>query len=130
MRKPVNTIHIRAGRTMALIVALVALQGCAPPQPHAFHDPFEQYELGKVYDCGDIKVGDARLNTQNAATPGFGCSHQSNLTVMVSDPADLVRPREMTPPDAQARQRVLEAYRDGSDTTAAPAARGTRELIQ
>lgn len=129
MRKSVKPIHTHACRTMAVVAALAALQGCAPPQENVFYDPFEQYQLGKVYNCGDIDVPDFRHNTENAATPGFGCSHQSNLTVMVSDPADLVRAREMTPADEKARLRVITAYRKGSDTTAAPIARGTRELI-
>jgi type IV pilus biogenesis protein CpaD/CtpE len=117
-------------RTLAVLSALAVLQGCSQkPQQNVFYDPFDQYELGKVYDCGDIQVPDIRLNTQNAATPGFGCAHQSNLTVMVDDPADLTRPRVMTPADEVARARVLRAYREGNETNTAPTARGTRELI-
>ncbi len=129
MRNPVKTVHAHPGRSIAILAALAALQGCAPPQQNVFNDPFEQYELGKVYDCGDIQVPDFRLNHENSATPGFGCAHQSNMTVMISDPADLVRPRAMTPADEKARFRVINAYREGDDTTAAPTARGTRELI-
>jgi len=129
MRKPVKTIKVQACRTMAVVAALTALQGCAPPQENVFYDPFEQYKLGQVYDCGSIPTPDQRLNHQNAASPGFGCSHQSNMTLMVADPADLVRPRAMTPADDTARFRVIQAYREGSDTTAAPAARGTSALI-
>jgi len=119
-----------AGRFAALLTALFALQGCGPPQQNVFYDPWDQYTLGKVYDCGDIQVPDMRHNTQNSATPGFGCSHQSNMTLMVADPADLTRPRAMTPPDAQARQRVLQAYRDGDATSTAPDAKGTTSLIE
>ncbi len=117
-------------RTAAVLSALTILQGCAPPQENVFYDPWDQYALGSVYDCGNIQVPDVRLNTQNAATPGFGCSHQSNLTVMVSDPADLQRPRAITPADQVARDRVLEAYREGQNTSTAPTARGTQGLIQ
>jgi len=117
-------------RTAVLLAALVALQGCAKKQENVFYDPWDQYTLGKVYDCGDIQVPDVRYNTMNAATPGFGCSHQSNLTLMVADPADLNTPREMTPADEQARLRVLKAYREGGNTSTAPDATGTTNLIE
>lgn len=123
MRKPVKTVT-------TLFAVLVVLQGCSPPQQNVFHDPYEQFALGKVYDCGDIQQTDYRLNHANSASPSFGCSHQSNLSLMIVDPADLTRPREMTPADEVARLRVLNAYREGGDTTAAPTARGTRALIQ
>jgi len=113
-----------------MLAAVIALQGCAKPQENVFYDPWDQYELGKVYDCGDIQMPDMRHNTQNSATPGFGCSHQSNMTVMISDPADLSRPRAMTPADPQTRQRVLEAYRAGEATSVAPDASGTTNLIE
>lgn len=117
-------------RTAAVLSALTVLQGCAPPQENVYYDPWDQYKLGSVYDCGSIQVPDIRLNTQNAATPGFGCSHQSNLTVMVAKPADLQQPRTMTPADPEARDRVLTAYREGSDTSTAPEAGGTTSLIE
>ncbi len=117
-------------RLSALLAVLALAQGCAREQKDAFYDPWQEYELGKVYDCGDIQQPDMRHNTQNAATPGFGCSHQSNMAVMIADPSDLVRPRAMTPSDPQARQRVLEAYRTGDSTATAPDARGTTDLIQ
>lgn len=117
-------------RTAVLLAALVALQGCAKKQENVFYDPWDQYALGKVYDCGDIQVPDLRHNTLNAATPGFGCSHQSNMTLMVADPADLSTPREMTPADEQARLRVLQAYREGTATSTAPDATGTTNLIE
>ncbi len=117
-------------RTLAVLSALMVLQACSQkPQGNVFYDPWDQYQLGKVYDCGDIQVPDIRYNTQNAATPGFGCSHQSNMTVMIENPADLSRPRAMTPADEVARARVLQAYRTGQATDTAPSARGTRELI-
>ena len=125
MTKPANTLRITA-----VLAALTVLQGCSKPQENVFYDPWDQYELGKVYDCGDIQIPDIRQNTQNSATPGFGCSHQSNLSVMVADPNDLVRPRELSPPDAQARQRVLDAYRNGTATGVAPSAAGTSSLIE
>lgn len=125
MKNSASTIRIAAA-----LAALTVLQGCAPPQQNVFYDPWDQYALGKVHDCGDIQVPDIRLNTENAATPGFGCSHQSNITVMVADPQDLQRPRAITPVDEIARARVLEAYRTGTDTSVAPDAQGTQGLIQ
>lgn len=114
-------------RLSALLIALATLQGCAKQQQNVFYDPWKQYELGKVYDCGDIQMPDMRHNTENSATPGFGCSHQSNMTLMVADPNDLVRARPMTPPSPQARQRVLEEYIGGELETSNA---GTPDLIQ
>jgi len=124
------TNTVRTTRTLALCAALLALQGCAPPQQNVYYDPWDQYELGKVHDCGDVQMPDMRHNTQNSATPGFGCSHQSNITAMIADPQDLTRPRVMTPADEQARQRVLEAYREGSSTGSASNPGGATSLIQ
>jgi len=123
-----NTVNTT--RTLALCAALLALQGCAPPQKNVYYDPWDQYELGRAHDCGDIQMPDMRHNTQNAATPGFGCSHQSTIAAMVVDPQDLTRPRATTPPDEQARRRVLEAYREGASTGSAPSAGGATNLIQ
>ena len=117
-------------RMTAVLAALATLQACSKPQQNVFYDPWDQYKLGSVYDCGSIQVPDVRHNTLNAATPGFGCSHQSNLTVMVADSLDLQRPRAITPADEVARTRVFQAYREGQDTSAAPDAQGTDSLIQ
>ena len=120
---------------MAALSTLVALSACQslvdPVQPpQAAHDPWEIYKLGSVYDCEAAGAPDVRLNPQNTPTPGFGCAHQSNITLMASNPADLTTPRASTPTDPRRVLRVYEAYGAGQDTTTARGAEGTQALIQ
>ncbi len=120
---------------MAALSALVMLGACQslvePVQPpQAAHDPWENYKLGTVYDCEAAGAPDFRINPQNTPTPGFGCAHQSNITLMASNPADLTTPRASTPTDPRRVLRVYEAYGLGQDTATAKGAEGTQELIQ
>lgn len=120
---------------MAALSAFAALAACSSPStvqqaPQAAHDPWEIYKLGTVYDCDTAGAPDFRHNPQNLPTSGFGCAHQSNITLMAANPEDLSTPREMTPSDPIRSQRVLDAYRAGEDTTSARRAQGTQELIQ
>lgn len=120
---------------MAALSALVALGACshtaqAPQAPQAAHDPWETYKLGQVYDCDQVGAPDIRHNPGNLPTAGFGCAHQSNITLMAANPKDLNTPRAMTPRDTRVQQRVWENYGTGDDTGAAKNAEGTQELIE
>ncbi len=119
---------------MATLSALFALGACSsyqtPQPPQAAHDPWETYKLGTVYDCDQVPVPDIRSNPQNLPTPGFGCAHQSNITLMVAAPEDLETPRPLSASDPFRTQRVLESYRAGEPTATASSAEGTQELIQ
>lgn len=46
----------------------------------------------------------------------YGCSTQSNLAAMVSNPSDLLYPRTVTPADAARQVRVFENYQNGENT--------------
>ena len=46
----------------------------------------------------------------------FGCSTQSNIAAMVSNPADLLGPRSMTPSSADRRDTVYDKYVKGQPT--------------
>lgn len=121
---------------MAALSALVTLGACngynpdAPQTPQAAYDPWETYKLGNVYDCKAEGAPDIRMNEQNKPTKGFGCSHQSNITLMAANPEDLHTPRAMTPADPRRTQRVYDAYGEGQDTTTARRAQGTQALIE
>ena len=120
---------------MAALSALIAQGACqsitAPVQPSQIaHDPFETYKLGTVYDCAAAGAPDIRTNYQNLPTAGFGCSHQSNITLMAANPEDLTTPRPSTPTDPRRVLRVYESYGAGEDTTTARRAQGTQELIE
>jgi pilus assembly protein CpaD len=49
----------------------------------------------------------------------FGCALASNLAAMVSDPRDLIAPRDQGPVDTGRRQTVIDLYRAGESTTSA-----------
>ncbi len=66
--------------------------------------------------CGDWSkpVNETAMNRPYA---DFGCSQQHNIAAQVDNPEDFERPRVMTPPDADARNRGIDKYRKGEDTT-------------
>lgn len=49
----------------------------------------------------------------------FGCSVTANIAAQIADPADLLHPRDIDPPDATRRETVLEKYRQGTTTSTA-----------
>lgn len=53
----------------------------------------------------------------NIEPVNFGCAFTANRAVMIANPADIVRPRDMTPVDGARRQTVLDKYRAGQVTT-------------
>lgn len=67
-------------------------------------------------DCGDYSQSSA--NSRNAAHPNYGCAYQNNIAAMISNPADLLRPRGEEPPDANRRSVVVERYRLGREAEA------------
>ena len=68
--------------------------------------------------CEPLWSQDLAHNPDNQPWGSFGCAQQANLAAMISDPADLLGPREEDPRDAGRRARVLEAYRQGQQTHA------------
>jgi pilus assembly protein CpaD len=50
--------------------------------------------------------------------PNFGCAQQHNLAAQIANPADLLGPRTMQPPDAERRTVVVDRYRQGKTTGA------------
>ncbi|MBX3495028.1 MAG: CpaD family pilus assembly protein [Parvibaculum sp.] len=74
--------------------------------------------VAKASTCGDWSASLA-TNYKNVPPPNFGCATQNNLAAMIADPADLLKPRGMTPADAGRRNTVLEKYREGEPTATA-----------
>lgn len=68
-------------------------------------------------ECGHWPTNLAN-DPRNLPYPNFGCAHQRNLAAQVANPADLLGPRTMTPPDAERRSVVMERYRQGKSTAA------------
>lgn len=68
--------------------------------------------------CEPLWSQDLAHNPDNLPWNSFGCAQEANLAAMISDPADLLGPRDEDPRDAARRARVLEAYRQGQQTHA------------
>ena len=64
-------------------------------------------------ECGRDWSENLARTYQNTPYPNFGCSSQHNLAAMVSNPADLLGPRTMTPSDANRRFKMYEKYVKG-----------------
>ncbi|MGH6957593.1 MAG: CpaD family pilus assembly protein [Caulobacteraceae bacterium] len=69
-------------------------------------------------DCGRAWTNVASVRS-NEAYPEFGCAITANIAAQIADPADLLRPRAETPPDAERRQTVIDKYRLGQPTSTA-----------
>lgn len=125
----------KTARRLTALAALLALQACGAahqgaPLPASAYNPWQTYKLGNVYECEKIARPDMRHNPEQLPSPGFGCAHQSNITLMAANPEDLMTPRAMTPSDQRRTLRVYEAYGKGEDTSAARRTEGTQELIE
>jgi pilus assembly protein CpaD len=70
-------------------------------------------------DCGQDWSENLARSYQNTPYPNFGCASQRNLAVMVSNPADLLGPRTMTPRDANRRDDMYDKYVKGQPLGAA-----------
>lgn len=65
--------------------------------------------------CGDWSSTRVR-DFKNLSSPNYGCATQNNLAAMIADPRDLTQPADETPADANARTRMIGAYRRGEKT--------------
>ena len=73
-------------------------------------------------ECG-VWPEDIGRTTTDRSYYNFGCAQQQNLAAMVENPADFVRPRDMTVADGAQRARIIENYRAGQDSTSRFSAR-------
>jgi len=71
----------------------------------------------QVPQCGSQWGNLSRTGNNNGAS-NFGCAVNANLAAQIADPRDIVAPRTMTPPSAQRRTVVFDAYRQGQTTSA------------
>lgn len=66
--------------------------------------------------CGDWS-STLKTDFKNLNSPNYGCATQNNLAAMIADPRDLTQPADETPADANARARMIGAYRRGEKTS-------------
>lgn len=63
-------------------------------------------------ECGR-SWGNLSRSFDNLPQSNFGCAVSANMAAQIANPADIVRPRTMTPADAGRRSVVLDKYRRG-----------------
>jgi pilus assembly protein CpaD len=83
---------------------------------------FESF-TAKTFKCIRRNARTA-ANPTNRQHPDFGCSLRGGIAAMISNPADLERPRARQPSDATRRSTVIGNYRAGQPTESI---RGTKE---
>ena len=54
----------------------------------------------------------------NQPNTNFGCATTANMAAQIANPRDILRPRDMTPPDGNRRATVFDSYRAGEQTSA------------
>jgi pilus assembly protein CpaD len=72
-------------------------------------------KVAATKECGDWSKNLGE-NAKNEPYPNFGCSLQSNLAAMVTNPEDFERPRTMGPNPAVGRMPSMESYNNGEWT--------------
>lgn len=97
--------------------ARVRVVGFTPtgPDDDTIRVGFLRYEAEKL-KCGE-RWENLTATRNNTAYDNFGCAMAANLAAQVANPEDLIRPRDMTPPDAGRRDGVLANYRKGEVTS-------------
>ncbi|HEY5072815.1 MAG TPA: CpaD family pilus assembly protein [Caulobacteraceae bacterium] len=69
-------------------------------------------------DCGQ-GWGNLSATADNRAFDNFGCAVTADIAAQIANPADLLSPRDLDPPDGARRQQVLDHYRKGEATSSA-----------
>lgn len=77
----------------------------------------QQYAV-TVPACGRSWTNVAHSRT-NEVQANFGCATTANMAAQIANPADLLGPAAVGPPDAQRREVVLDKYRKGEVTASA-----------
>jgi pilus assembly protein CpaD len=69
-------------------------------------------------ECGHDWT-DFTASRDNNVNSNFGCATTANIAAMITNPADLLAPRQMDPGDANRREVILGKYRQGAITSSA-----------
>ena len=90
-----------------------------PSVASAFRLTFRSLQAKVGTECGqwpqDLGVGDYEFSEANQPYYNFGCAVRSGFAAQVADPVDLVRGRQMTPPDTVRRMGNIDKLRQGTD---------------
>jgi pilus assembly protein CpaD len=116
-RAAVESIRGAAGVRVAVSTYRPSDPALASPIRLTFHRL--QAKVGST--CGlwpqDLGVADADFSYSNKPYWNLGCATTSNFAAQIADPVDLVRGRQMTPPDTGRRMYNIEKLRQGQDPT-------------
>ncbi len=75
---------------------------------------FEKF-TAKTFKCGQ-RNAQISPNPTNMVHPDMGCSLRANMTAIISNPADLERPRVRQPGSGMRRSRVIQNHNAGQPT--------------
>lgn len=82
-----------------------------------------------TYADGDALPTTFRESNSNSSAYNFGCSYQKNLAAQVSDPRDLVRPRQEGPIDVERRTTGIERIRENEAQELKPGGKSLKTLV-
>lgn len=69
-----------------------------------------------VPNCPDWSANPSH-NFNNQPHSNFGCAQAANLALMIGDPRDLVRGRDLTPADSRVLHNAIDLYRNPTRVT-------------
>ena len=94
--------------------------GPLPAAPQARWDGAVRLMVGRYVvtppNCPDWTKSTS-YDPLNNVSSNFGCATATNLGLMVADPGDLVRGREMGPADGAYSARMIKTYREGDKSS-------------
>jgi pilus assembly protein CpaD len=114
-RSAVERIRSAAG----VRVSVSTYQPADPALASPVRLSFQRLQAKVGSTCGlwpqDLGVSDPEFSSANQQYWNFGCATQSNFAAQIADPVDLVRGRQVTPPDTGRRMYNIEKLRQGQD---------------
>lgn len=117
MLDPVRRELVRAGAGGS--VTLGAYEARDPSLAAPIRLSYSALEARVDTRCGewpsDLASGTSTKGWENRPYYNLGCAYQQNFAAQLSDPRDLVRPRQETPSDVQMRMRAIGKVREGED---------------
>jgi pilus assembly protein CpaD len=109
----------RVSSAVGVRLAVSSYQPADPALASPVRLSFQRLQAKVGSTCGlwpqDLGVSDAEFSKANQPYWNLGCATQSNFANQIADPVDLVRGRQMTPPDTGRRMYNIDKLRQGQD---------------
>ena len=100
---------------------------------HGGHSPVRVSYMRYVAEgpeCGHDWSENIISDNKNVGHPNYGCTNQHNVAAMISNPADLLGPRTMSPRDASRRDDTYGKYIKGETTSSKAEEKYTDKLTK